>query len=336
MRKPKGLFLLMAVCCLLCSAPGRTESPVNSARFHIVVIKTRDIPFYAPVVQGFAAGLKSRGYSGKDKVDLKVVALSGKADADAGLITGLLAEKPQLIVTLGTDATRLVADQKPTMPALFSMILDPVALGVVKSMDSPDGDWSGSTLLVSSGKQFDALLQTVPKAKHIGVLYTDKDPTSLSLLADAKQEAVRLNIEINAVAVGENQATKDALNQFKSGTDALWLIPDPASSGPQSLTDTLAFAHAQHLPVLGASSGTVHAGALLALSANLEDLGDVTAEMAVHVLDGTETPAKMHVRGPRRTLLSLNLIVAHDLGLTIPGAVLHLADEVIDTDKEDK
>ncbi|HLK60600.1 MAG TPA: ABC transporter substrate-binding protein [Chthonomonadaceae bacterium] len=306
----------------------------DGSRVKIVVIKTRDIPFYNPTVQGFTNGLKSRGYSGKGKLDLKVVALSGKEDADTRLVQSILADKPQLVVTMGTDATRQVAEQKPTLPVLFSMVLDPVALGVAKSLDAPGGNFTGTTLLVSPGKQLDSLIQTAPKTHRIGILYTDQDPTSLAFLEDAKQDAKRLNMELDPIAVKSGQASKEALSQLKADTNALWLIPDPASTGPQALTATLEYARAHHLPILGMSGATVRAGALLALSASLEDLGDVTADMAAHLLDGSDKTSQMRVRGPRRTLLSLNLLTAHDLGIAIPPAVLHLADEVIDKEND--
>ncbi len=316
------------------SLGAQTQS--HDAQVRIVVIKTRDIPFYAPSVQGLIDGLKSKGYRVKDRLDLRVVALSGKSQADKALIEQQFASRPDLIVTFGTDATRLTADQKPTMPILFSMVLDPVSLGIVKSLESPSGNFTGVTLPVSPGKQLDALLQTVPNVRRVGLLYTDRDPTSLAFLTEAKEDAKRLNVEITAVPVQPVQSARDALNQFAAVPDALWLLPDPASSGSQAVKETLEYARLHHLPVLGTSNGTVRAGALLALSANLEDQGSSVAEMAARILGGIETPAQMRVRGPRRTVLTLNLVTAHSLGIAIPKEVLHLADEVIDADQEDK
>ena len=330
-RLPLIVFLLFT-----CNAPISAQRQHGDARIRIVVIKTRDIPFYAPAVQGLIEGLKSKGYRVKERLDLKIVALSGKEDADKALIEQWAASKPDLMVTLGTDATRLVAGVKPVMPVLFTMVLDPIRLGVVKSLESPGGNFTGVTLPVGPGKQIDSLLQTAPRVHRIGLLYSEDDPTSLAFLAEARVDAAKLNVEIAAVPVKSSQASRDALKQFSPLPDALWLLPDPASSGAQALKETLEFARAHRLPVLGTSSGTVRAGALLALSANLEDQGSSVADMAARILNGTETPARMRVRGPRRTILALNLAASGMLGITIPKEVLHLADEVIETDQEDK
>jgi putative ABC transport system substrate-binding protein len=328
------LMSFLMICAGSGIAGGQAEPA--AAKKRIVVIKTRDIPFYVPAVQGLIDGLKSKGYRVRERLDLKVIALTGKTDSDSTLIGAQLASKPDLIVTLGTDATRLTAAQKPGMPVLFCMVLDPVSLGVATSIDSPGGNFTGITIPVSPGKQMEMLLQTAPGVRRIGLLYTDQDPTSLAFLAEAKEDAKRLHVEIVANAVPPSQSTRDALKQFSTPPDAIWLLPDTASSAPQPLKETLDYAQSHHLPVLGTSSATVHAGALLALSANLEDQGGSVAEMAAKILDGTETPAQMKVRGPRRTVLTLNLVAARKLGIAIPKEILHQADEVIDADQEDK
>ncbi len=315
------------------NSTSQTSSHVSKQR--VVVIKTRENAFYNPAVLGFTNGLKARGYRSGEQIELVVVAFTGKADEDAALVQEQLGKKPSLMITIGTDATRLVAAQKPTIPVLFSMILDPVTLGLVKTPEIPGGYFSGTTLLVSPGKQFDALLQAAPKVHKIGVLYTEKDLTSLAFIAEAALNAKSLNIEIDAIPVEAGRSSMDALNSAKAHDDALWLIPDPASTGQKALSETLEYANKNHLPILGSSGGTVKAGALLSLSAALDDLGDITAEMASYILAGTGTTAQMRVRGPRRTLLSVNLNTAKRLGITIPGTMLHLADEVIDVQKDD-
>jgi putative ABC transport system substrate-binding protein len=211
------------------------------------------------------------------------------------------------------------------------MILDPISLGLVKSADSPGGQFTGTTLLVSPGKQIDALLQAAPAARRIGVLFTEGDRTSLAFLEEARQDARRLNAEIVALGVPPGpQSVRAPLERLRGRIDAVWLILDPASTGPRALAETLDWAREQRLPVLGASGAMVQKGALLALSPHLQDLGESTAEMAVYLLQGGAQTALMRVRGPRRTLLSVNLETARALDVKIPGSVLHLADEVVE------
>lgn len=302
----------------------------------VLVVKTRDNAFYNPAAQGFANGLKTRGYRSGERVEIKTIALKGQPDADTKLLREQMSKVPHLILTFGTDATRLVSEQKPACPVLFSMVLDPVSLGVAKSLDAPGGSFTGNTLLVSPGKQLDALLQTLPTVKRVAVLYTDGDATSQAFLQEAREDAARLQIQVIATPVSAGQSAREAWKSLATPPDAIWLIPDPASTAQQAFAETMEYAKANRLPVLGASGATVRGGAVLALSASVEDLGDVSAEMAVYLLDGTEQAAKMRVRGPRRTLLTVNLSAASAIGLKIPDAVLRLADEVVEAEKEEE
>ena len=328
MKRFIALTLLTSViaCCLLC-AKGSADS--GSPKRRILIVKSRDIAFYAAAAQGFANGLKSRGYG--DTTDIAVIALSGDKNQDVQTVKAQMQKNNGLIYTLGTDATRVIADAHPTCPCVFSMILDPVSLGVAKSMTQPGGGFTGTTLQISAGKQLDALQQILPQLHKVGLLYTDGDLTSLAFLSAAKQDAARLGIEVVAKAMAPGADRHAALEDLAGTVNAFWLIADPASAGPRALADTLDAANRHKLPVLGTSSANVHAGALLALSANLQDLGDLDAEMAAPLLDGSSQPGQMSVRGPRQTMLSVNLDAAAALGLTVPGSVLRLADEVVDS-----
>ena len=111
------------------------------------------------------------------------------------------------------------------------MVLDPVRLGVVKSLDAPGGAFTGVTIPVSPGKQIESLLQAVPTVRRLGLLYTEQDPTTLAFLADAAIDAGRLHVELIAIPVKPNQSAREALTHMSPAPDALWLLPDPASSG---------------------------------------------------------------------------------------------------------
>lgn len=318
------LITVTAICLLLAS----TALADGGGKTRILVVKTRDIPFYQPAVDGFVHGLKSQGYD-NGAVDFVTIALSGDSSKDGDLVRDKM-RGCKLVYAVGTDAARSLSDSQPSIPVLFSMVVDPVRLHLAASLDAPGGDFTGSTLVVNAGKQLDALTQIDPAVHKIGVLYSDGDPTSMAFLDDAKQDANRLGIQIVSTPMAHGAPAKAALDAMVDQVDAFWLILDPASAGAQATTDTIACANAHHKPVLGVSSASVHAGALLALSADPADLGEVTAQMAIPLLQGTATASTMRVRGPRQTKLSVNLVSAAALGLTVPDSVLHLADEVVD------
>jgi putative ABC transport system substrate-binding protein len=322
---------LLAICLALIISLSVVRADPNPTTKRILIIKSRDISFYDATLHGFLDGLKARGYYSANGTQSTIIALTGDPVNDSKLVRSELAQNNSLVFTLGTDASVEVQTAHPASPCLFTMILDPVSLGLVKSMAEPGLNFTGTTLLVDPAKQLETFLQVSNAVKKVGVLYTDGNATSLAFLASAKEESTAMNVQILAVPLADYASGgHDALVTLASKVDAFWLIVDPASAGPQALTDTLAVAKQDHLPVLGMSNSNVRDGALLSLSANLKDLGDVDAEMACPLLDGSMTASAMPVRGPRQTLLSINLITAKALGQTVPDSLLHFADEVID------
>lgn len=297
----------------------------------ILMIRSSNNAFYDATQKGFLQSLKQQEQALNIRTKVTVISLAGSQDTDQKMLEQALKQHPQLIVTLGTDATVEAAAIHPDVPVLFTLVLNPVVLGVVKSLDAPGTNFSGTTLLVSPGKQLEALLQVDPSVSRVGVLYTEGDPVSQAFLGAAQSDAQRLHITLVAVAVKNGDSSNVALQSLDRKVDALWTIADPASSSPQALQATLNYAHTHNLPVLGLSSATVHAGALVALSPDLEDEGALTGELAGYLLSGSQKIEQMRVRGPRKALLCINLDVARALKIKIPNDVLHLADEVFDS-----
>jgi putative ABC transport system substrate-binding protein len=329
--KTRNCLKILIASALLIVIISPSQGDSGNLKKRILVIKSRDSAFYTPTYAGFVLGLQSRGRLTANASGLTVIVLTGNSSADDKLVKSEVSKDNELIFALGTDATIAVENEHTTTPCLFTMLVDPVSLGLVKSLAQPGGNFTGTSLLVDPGKQLDTLRQVAGDVKRIGVLYTDGDATSLAFLALARQEAQGLGIEIVATPISDYSSTgRESLERLATKVDAFWLIVDPASAGPQPLADTLEIAKKNKLPVLGMSSANVRSGALLSLSADLHDLGDVDAEMACPIIDGSMKPASMPVRGPRQTILSINLNTARDLGKSIPDSVLHLADEVID------
>ncbi|HEV2472253.1 MAG TPA: ABC transporter substrate-binding protein [Chthonomonadales bacterium] len=328
---PKLTLAVLHVAALQLFACAHASVWPRAQKPRIVVLESARNEFYDAAVSGLKAGLTKAGSSIVWRSDVVICSLTGNEVSDAKLGRRLLEEAPQLFISVGTDATRALAEWRPTSPVLFTMVLDPVALGVIKSLRNPGGLFTGATLLVSPGKQLEALAQTDPAVHRVVVLYTENDPTSIALLSEARPDAARLGLDLEEFAVKPGTSTRQVLNALPERADALWLIPDPASSGPAAFRDSLAYTEKAHIPMLGDSVASVQEGALVALSPDLEDIGLSTAEMADEILNSGVAASEMRVRGPRRTLLALNVRVARSLNLSLSDNYLRLVDVVVDS-----
>lgn len=328
----KRISLQLVFLILLTCSTRAVSDNANSSRL-ILIVTSSDSPFYTPTRKAFEQSLKNSFSDNGIKVDFRKVYLTGDNSKDNHTLQTQINAHPQLILSLGTASTVDLYNLHTSIPTLFSSILDPVSLGVVKSDKAPGSNFTGTVLLVDPGKQLETLQLADPQVKRVGVLYTNNDPTSVPFLKKAELAATNLHISLVTEPVTTDDDIKSDLNKLNGNVDAMWIIADPASTGAEALQDTLSFCTARKLPILGLSGATVHAGALISLSPNITDLGALTAEMASSIMSGNTHPATLPVRGPRATILSINLNVANKLGIHIPSDLLHLADDVVDSNK---
>lgn len=321
------VFLIL----LTCSTRAVSDNASNSKL--ILIVTSSDSPFYTPTREAFEQSLKHSLSDNGLKCDFRKVYLTGNTTKDNQALQSQENAHPQLVLSLGTLATVDLFNLHSSIPTLFSSILDPVSLGVVKTNREPGSNFTGTVLLVDPGKQLETLQLADPLVKRVGVLYTNNDPTSVPFLKKAELAASNLHMTLVSEPVSSGDDIDSDLNKLNGSVDAMWVIADPASTGPDALQATLTYCSARKLPILGLSSATVHAGALISLSPNITDLGALTAEMASSILSGNTQPATLSVRGPRATILSINLDVANKLGIHVPSDLLHLADDVVDSNK---
>lgn len=302
-------------------------------RKRVLIIQSRNIPFYDKPTQAMQKRLRAARNLGIT-IDEKVIALKMDPKEDDKLLQEGIQFKPDIILTLGTDATKQVASLKLNVPVVFSLVLDPISLKVADSLETPGQNFTGTTLHISPGKQLEQCKELLPNIKRVGVLYTEKDPTSETYLRAAREEMKQLEIELVAVPVtAKNRIptaveTQEALKKLES-VDVCWTILDPASTAPVPLTETFRYAKNKKIPVVGLNETQVSGGALMALYIDLEEVGVMTGEMALQILNRVSNPAKMPIQQIRKKQLALNSDVAKRLGIMIPPSFKRNVDVLI-------
>jgi putative ABC transport system substrate-binding protein len=310
------------------------KTPV--ARYDICVLKSREGDLYEQAFQGLREELSNRGYRENENLRLSSFALTGKAD-DHRTIAAIFKQQPHYIVVIGTDAALAVKeaithtkDTRP-VPVIFLMILDPVALGLVKSLEKSEQLCAGVSLIVPPSKQFRLIKDILPKAQTIGVFYNQSDVTSQRLIETAKAEAAKQGFTLESVPVSRVEEVPAMLQQkqMEDRVQAFWLIPDVVCANPESFKAILSFSDRQRIPIIGFASTFVKRGALAALGVDFREQGTLAAEIVAKLIEGA-SPQEMEVRVPRRLRSSYNLAKARELGIQLPDSLLNLADEVFE------
>jgi len=294
----------------------------------IAILLSREGGIYADAVNRFRQELEAQGYT------LQPLTFALKGDrSDAELPRRVLERRPKVIVAVGTDAALLLKSHYERVPAqqqipvVFTMVLDPVGQGLVVSAERSGSRFAGVALAVRPQRQFRILLDAVATVKRIGVVYNPKDPVSVRLIEQSREDAERMGLQLIAVPAEQPAQVASVLQTLANAVDALWLIPDPVCASPEGFQALLEFATRHTLPVLAFAESYVRRGALLAAGVDLAEQGALAAEQVTRILNG-EKPEDLPLLTPRRVLTYYNLRAARLLNLTIPDMLLNLAAKV--------
>jgi putative ABC transport system substrate-binding protein len=286
----------------------------------------------APFVAAFRKGLTHTGQVEGKNVVIKYRWADGHNDRLPELAMDLVRQKVTVIVTPGSTAAALAAKATTTtIPIIFAIGADPIAAGLVPSLNRPGGNVTGvATLNAEVGpKRLELLHQIVPAAGIVALLINPTNPAiSEPLSRDAQVAARTLGIRLHVLRASndeEIEAAFVALHGLQVG--GLVIGSDQFFNGRSAQLAALALRHS--LPVIYQYREFTGAGGLISYGASLADAFQLAGVYAGRILNG-EKPADLPVQQSTKVELSVNLKTAKALGLTIPPSLLVGADEVIE------
>src|SRR5262249_52601255 len=136
-----------------------------------------------------------------------------------------------------------------------------------------------------------------------------------------------LGLEIVPLPIRRAEDIASALEGLKGRVDALYVVGDPLANLNRVRINT--FALVARLPTIYVQREYVEAGGLMSYGPNFPDLNRRAADYVDKVLRGAK-PADLPVEQPTKFDLTVNLITARALGITVPPTLLTRADEVIE------
>jgi putative ABC transport system substrate-binding protein len=287
----------------------------------------------SPLVENFHRGLKESGFSEGQNVALDYRSANGQYDRLPELAADLIKKRISVIATLGeraaltVKATRIALASK--IPFVFSLGEDPVALGLVTSLNRPEDNITGVTSITQSleVKRLDLLRQFVPDATLIGVLVNPNVPreNELNNVQDIVRRGGLRPLIVRASAANEFDSAFATLVAERVG--ALMIITDTYLTSQSDKLGALTLRHA--IPAMYNTREFVSAGGLISYGTSVPDTIHQAGIYSGKILAGTK-PADLPVMQPTRFQFVINVKTAEALGLTVPPTLLAIADEVIE------
>jgi putative ABC transport system substrate-binding protein len=285
----------------------------------------------APNVAVFRQSLAEAGYVVGRNAAIEYRFAEGQYDRLPAMAAELVRSEVALIVAPGGTAPALAAKAATaTIPIVFSVTDDPVALGLVVSFARPGGNATGINFPLAelAAKELGLLHELVPAARRIGLLVNPDNSPSAAVTKDVAAAASALGIEIGLVEANNGRAIEAAFASLvRSRSEALLIGTDPFFFSRRVQLATLAARHV--IPAAFNAREFVEVGGLISYGTSLTEVFRQLGSYAGRILKGAK-PVDLPVVRSVTFEFVINLSTARALGLEIPSTVLARADEVIE------
>lgn len=284
-KKSLGLFLLSSLLTL----------PALTYAEEVVILLSRSLIPYKQACHG---------YGDVSMANIIRLNMEGQQSQAGTLISRIASRAPDLVVTIGTEATQAVKNKLPGIPVVYTMVLEPHKF---------PGLASGGVLLnIPAEKKAAVLAQLLPSAKTVGILYDAN--RSASAIGQIRNSLASQNLRLTAVSVGSSDEVATGLKKFiSSKPDFLLAVFDPTVSTPAGIQQQIQFAAANKIPFIGVNQQHVKKGALAALAVDHVAIGSQTAKLAAKIM---QTKQSQPAQTPKQFILHVNAKTQKALGIS--------------------
>lgn len=320
------LLFLLCLCGLV--GCGEKQKPADilasGGQVKIGIIKYVTAPALDSAQEGIIKALEDAGF--KDGENIKIVKYAPEADPSTLTQVAELAVKDcDLVFAIATptvsEVKAKVIKTGLDVPVLFTAVTDPVAKGIVESLEKTGCNISGTSDLNPVADQLALITDLAPEAKKVGFLYTASEDNSIVQLNLLKEKAKELKLEVISKAITNLSELKSATESLVSdGIDVIYLPTDNlVNSAAKTVLD---ITNKNKIPSICAEEGYLSNGGTITLSINYKDLGYLTGEMAVKILKGeVEDASKLPVGNLTKFELKVNEEEANKYGIKISDAI---------------
>jgi len=283
--------------------------------------------------EGFKAQMTELGYVEGENISYDFQAAGGDSEKMAQFAQQFVADEVDLIVTTTTGAAKAAqaATAGTDIPVIFTIIQDPVGVGLVESLRNPGANMTGVARppVEYLGKRVEILKQMAPDAATLWIIYDPDYSTAASSVPAVQAGAASMGVTLIETHVKSTDDMNAELQKRAAmeelGVDAIQMMPDPINSN--SSEAAIDFANQQGIPVVGHTLGQAEYGALFTYADSSGAAGRKAASLADQIFKGTnagDLPVEVSDLS-----LTINMKAANGIGITVPDDVLSNANNII-------
>lgn len=230
---------------------------------------------------------------------------------------GFVSQHVDLIYAIGTNSAQSAknATEGTSIPVVFNAVTDPVAAGLVDSMDYPGSSVTGVSDQAPIKEQLALIKMLLPRAKRMGIVYNMGEINSITQVEVIS--SLEKELEVVAVGITNMQELPIATQQLAEKVDVIFNITD--NMVVASTANIVDIASKYDVPVFASEDGQINEGILATESLSYDNLGEHAAELIYQILVEKRDLNKLPVLTSNKTKLFINKQVASQFGIEIPS-----------------
>ncbi|MGN0520420.1 MAG: ABC transporter substrate-binding protein [Candidatus Fimenecus sp.] len=259
--------------------------------YKVAVVQLADNGAFTEMREAFIARMRELGYD-EAKMTFDIKNAQGDQSTLQTICAGLKGSDYDLVVSIVTPATTAVVNQELDIPVVFISVTNPVASGILTTMEAPDKNATGTSNIVPVDRIFTVAKELTPNVKNIGILYCSGEQNAVQTAEKAKAYLTENGYTYKEVTVANSSEVAQAAQSLAGDVDAIYVPID--STVQTAMTEVVKAATDKKIPVYGSDPVMVQSGALACVSCSNTQLGQKSAEMADEILRGkavSEVPA---------------------------------------------
>ena len=282
------------------------------------------------LISAWRRGLSETGYVEGKTVAVEYRFADGQYDRVPAFAAEFVRRGLSLVLAAGPPAALAAKIATTTIPIVFIVGLDPVAAGLVASLNHPGGNATGMTLITGplGQKRLEILRELAPKMRLVPMLVNAASPDALPELRDVQSAAQAMGLELQVVSARTPEEIDSAFATFaQQRPDALLIGSDPFLAIRRE--QVVAAAARLKVPTVYPFREFAAAGGLMSYGTNIANAYRQAGIYSGRILKG-DRAADLPVMQPTTFELVINLKAAKELGIDLPATVHARSDEVIE------
>jgi putative ABC transport system substrate-binding protein len=293
------------------------------------VSSTGDPKTPGPLVEAFRGKLGELGRVEGKNIRIEYRYAEGKLDRVPAFVDELVRLEVDALVVSSVPAIRAAKRATSTVPVVMVTSVDPVAIGIVKSLARPGGNITGILSLNRDLRKqgLELLKEAVSGLERVGVLWNSEGRASATALKDYESAAPAKRIRLQSLEVRGSTPNLEGAFQaaVKGRAGAVVAVSNAVLARYSELIAELALKN--RLPSMSERSEYVAAGGFMDYSANYTDNFKRVAVYVDKILKGAK-PGELPVEAAKFDL-AINLKAAKQLGVVVPPGIVKRANRVI-------